>query len=581
MDTTAYDEKGVCLSRRRYLTKMKHVTTNIRGVPVLYMPYYTAEGEQGHTALRKAQVGWKSSTGLNVETEWYLFRLLGLVAPKGFDAILHLNYERGPFVGVDLEYARGNYTGYGMIYGLVDQEREDDFGEEREDIAAPEGRGRVLLRHKQFLPRDWQMQFELSYLCDLNYLEQFFPTEFHAGKDQETLLYARKQRDNWAFDVLLKTRINRFLTQTEAAPDVGVRILGESLLGDQLTFYGEGRLGAVRLRHPNYLQATDSDWIGRFDARGELDWPVHVGPFNLVPYVAARGTAWTDEPRGGKNARPYGQVGARLNTHIWRVYNDVENRLLDINRLKHIITPEVEFMLASAGSVSPDDLYALSPDIEENITDLSGVVFGVRQRLQTKRGKPGRQRNVTWMRLDVTAGIFDAEDRFEPSADGRWFSSRPEYSLGRDFIYVDYAWHVSDSTTLLADANWDIGSSSLGRSGVGLAVHRSPRLAYYVGMRTINDLETAIATLIVRYKISRKYSIVFSEQYDFDFNDGTNLLTSVSITRKFPRWYAGLTLGYDRRYNDLTLLLNLWPEGLPEAAIRTQQVSVFNRSEKN
>jgi len=594
MDMTAYDEKGVRLTQRRWLADMHHVTTNVRGLPVWYSPRLKGDYAQGHTPLRRLQAGLAGKDGLAVESEWHLFRLLGLVKPEGYDATLHLDYARGPTVGLEVDYERENYSGYALLWAMLDQKQDDEFGQEAKDIQAPQNRGRVLWRHKQFLPRDWQMQFELSYVCDRNYLRQFFSEEFYAGKEQETLVYAKKQRDNWAVDVLLQSRINRFLTQTESAPDIGARIIGEPLLNDTLTFFGEGHVGAKRwrpgtmesadkltYRRMNWEIPDDSNWMFRGDARAELNMPLRAGPVNFVPFVAVRGDVWSDKPTDGENARVFTMGGVRASTDIWRVYNNVQSRLFDVNRIKHIITPEVAVFIGGTNGVSPDNLFALSPGIEEHITRLSGGTFGVRQRWQTKRGQGKGERTVDWMELDVFAGVFDANENFHPPADGRYFMSRPEYSMGSNFISADYTWHISDSTTFLADLNYDIDDKKIGRAGVGLEVQRSPRFSYFLGLRTISDLSAAIGTYAIRYRINQKYEATFVEQYDFDYDAGTNLKTSVALTRKFPRWYVQVVASYDARWDDYTVMFNLWPEGIPEAGFKTDTFSFRERSERN
>ncbi|GAG39885.1 unnamed protein product, partial [marine sediment metagenome] len=230
---------------------------------------------------------------------------------------------------------------------------------------------------------------------------------------------------------------------------------------------------------------------------------------------------------------------------------------------------------------SPDNLFPLSPGIEEHITRLSGGTFGVRQRWQTKRGQGKSERTVDWMELDVFAGVFDANENFHPPADGRYFMSRPEYSMGSNFISADYTWHISDSTTFVADVNYDIDDKKIGRSGVGLEVQRSPRFSYFLGLRTISDLSAAIGTYAIRYRISQKYEIAFVEQYDFDYDAGTNLKTSLALTRKFPRWYFQVVGSYDARWDDFTIMFNLWPEGIPEAGFKTDTFYFRERSEKN
>jgi len=587
MDTAPYDEKGVRLSPQRWLAKMKHTTFNVRGAPVFYTPYTRTEVEQGHSALRKAQIGYDSTEGFGIETQWHMFRLLGLVRPEDVHAYLTLDWHQHSYsAGIDYEYERQNYTGYGMVYGLVNpSQEEDEFGEERRSVDAPQTRGRVLARHKQFLRDDWQMQFELSYVCDRNFLESEFPDEFHAGKEQETLIYAKKQRDNWALTSLLQARLNRFDSQAESFPDVGFHLIGQPLLGDTLTFFSESHLGGKRWRPANYIkgeEGADSAALLRADTRNEIDMPLRYGPYGIVPFVMARGTYWSDEPAGGQNARPYLQAGVRANTHIWRVYDNFHSRLWDVKRLKHIITPEVTAFFGWAGDVQPQDLYPMDPDIETHIGGLSGVTLGVHQRLQTKRGRnpDDTPMTVDWMRLDVVAGFYDSRFR-QIRSDGQFFAYRPENSIGRNHVNVDYTWNISDSTALLADMNFDIDRAIIGRSGLALAVARDPRLRYFIGLRTIEDMDSTLATFGIHYKLNKKYTLSFFEQYDFEFKGGTNSISSFSITRKLPRWYAGFTVIYDQRYQDLTLMMNFWPEGIPEVDIRTGRLRLLSRSEKN
>ena len=269
--------------------------------------------------------------------------------------------------------------------------------------------------------------------------------------------------------------------------------------------------------------------------------------------------------------------------HFWRVYNDVDSRLWDVHRLKHIITPEVVAFGSAAGNVYPDQLYPLSPQVEEIIQQNTGVNFALRQRLQTKRGPAGKQRTVDWMRLDVSLGWFQNDER-DLKGDGRFFMTRPEYSLQRSFVNVDYAWNISDSVALLADMNYDLGDGQCDLLNIGVSVQRSPRLSYFAGMRYIKELDSAIGTIGAKYKINKKYTIAAFEQYDFSFDGGLNLGTRITIVRKLPRWYVAVTFTYDARYDssdEIGLVLALWPEGVPEARLGGRRDSLLNWSSDN
>lgn len=627
-NTTPYDEKGVRLGERSWLAEMTDVTYNLQGVPLAWMPEVKTEFEEGPIPLRKASIGQHGVLGFGGQTQWHLFRLLGLLRPKGFDATLDLDwYERGPFAGINLEYDRDTFSGYADIHGLIDQEKEDDFGEERKNIDAPLQRGRILARHKQFLPGDWTLQFELSYICDRNFLEEFFPDEAYAGKEQETLLYAKKQQDNWAFTLLGKYRLNRFQDQTEAAPDAAFYLIGQPLARDVLTFFNETHAGLLRQRLPDYVTDEHRDFLGRLDTRNEVDLPLHLGPVNLTPYAVGRATYWSDEPEeDGKNCRLYGQVGTRANMHIWRVFPDVRSRVWDLQGLKHVITPEVVAFVSCAGGVrptrpfpwdqfvdvkpkywdltglrygyspevysalagagrgvhdpQPGNLFPLDPGIEEDIGRQSGVELAVSQRLQTKRGPADNLRTVDWMRLDLSLGIYDNGSPFYP-AGGRFDFYRPEYSIARNHLNADYTWNISDSTSLLADMNWDLNSGNIRIWDIGLAVTRDPRLRYYLGFRRIADLDSGVATVAASYRINEKYTVSFMEQFDTDYSGQKNLGTSVTLVRKFPRWYLATTFVLDSRTDRIGLFFTVWPEGVPEFRIGSNRMALLSESSLN
>jgi hypothetical protein len=256
----------------------------------------------------------------------------------------------------------------------------------------------------------------------------------------------------------------------------------------------------------------------------------------------------------------------------------------DIRRLKHIITPEATVFGSTTGGVDPCDLFPMDPGIEQHITQLSGGSIGVRQRLQTKRGPAGAaERTVDWMRLNVIASFFNENDP-NLAANGRFLWYRPEYSLARNNVQTEYDWQISDSTAFLSDFNWDFDNSAIGQANAGLAVARDPRVRYYVGWRYLKDLSSSLATFGVTYKLSRKYTVSFFEQYDLDFEGGQNQATNLSIIRQYPRLFAGVTLTYLQGQdtgNNVGIMFTVWPEGVPEVRLGSRTMDLLGSSDKN
>jgi hypothetical protein len=57
--------------------------------------------------------------------------------------------------------------------------------------------------------------------------------------------------------------------------------------------------------------------------------------------------------------------------------------------------------------------------------------------------------------------------------------------------------------------------------------------------------------------------------------------SSLSLIRKFPRWFLGTTFTTDRRTGDLGLYVTVWPEGIPEVRLGSGRTTLLNQSDLN
>ncbi len=555
--------------------KMRHTTFNIGGVPVLYWPYTQGTLKEGETSIRSVRTGFSGDFGLEIETEWRLFNLLGFETPVGFDATLRLDYfsKRGPGVGIDMDYQRDNYFGLFKAYYIHDTGEDNLGGKFRDEEPDTQNRGRLTFRHRQYLPDDWQLTLEASYISDKNFLEEYFESEFDKDKEQETLLYLKKQRDNWAFTLLAQWRILDFLTQTEHLPELGFRLIGESL-GDFATLYSENRAGWVRYRPADrnlhdFLRSGPRDdasgVTGRVDSRQEVDLPLTLGPVKLVPFGSIRGSAWDDSPETGGVGRVFGAGGVRSSMYLWRVY-DRESELWDIHGVRHIIKPDVTAWVSGTNRDS-NELYPFDENVED-IDEIDGVSFGVRQRWQTKRGGSGRERITDVFMLDLEVGFFNDAQNFEYT-NGFTSYSRPENSISRNYLNAAFAWRINDTTSLISESNVDLNDGELDVFNLSYVVERTPRLSYLVGHRYINETDSNLLAFGANYRISEKYT--FAVREEFDLERGETEEFSLTFIRKFPRWYVGMTFDVDEVEEDVGVSMSIWPEGFPRATIGSRR----------
>lgn len=584
------DSDGI-LPHSGFDVMLRDVQFKVGNTRVLDLPKVHSDRERPELPIRSVRVGHDSTYGTSIETRWWLSRLLGLRQPEGTDGSVSVDYygQRGVGGGVDLRYERENYFGSLLGY-IIEDNGEDRLSRTRKGIEVPEEtRGRFRFQHRHFLPYNWQVTAETSYLSDENFLEQFYRSEFNVGKEQETLLYLKRIQDNWGLSFLGKTRINDFVDQVEELPSVEYHLMGQSLFNDRLTFYSDSQISRYRYRYdPDNPMNEPDDFFTFTGTRNELDMPLTAGVFKIVPFVA--GTIGYEDGAGfmaefddggieSEEAIVIGEGGVRISMQpFWGVYPDVESRLWDLHQLRHTIRPS----LTAVSYVESDDAAK-----QRDTLDL-----GISQRWQTKRGPLGNRRTVDWLRWDVdfvwvadSSDEIAGADRFlwnEPfipliNRDGRVIPPLDRRTTGRfgprqNYVSTEVILRLTDTTSILGDAYFDMQSGVVEQLDVGISRLLWPNLTYYVGSRYLREVDNTLGqrgsnalTLAATYTLDPRYTVVLAEQFDFDY--GANIRTDVTLIRKYHRTNLALTFSADDSLDEQRIVLSLWPEGVPELSI--------------
>jgi len=600
-DTTTIDEQEGKLSDSSYEALMRDVRFKVYDRTLLYLPYVRSNLQRPDVPLKSVRIGNDSDFGTSLETQWYLSRLLGLRQPEGTDSTLALDYygERGPGAGVEIEYNRQDYFGK-LIGYMVHDTGEDDLGRARtrENLEPPRKfRGRFSWRHRQYLPHDWQLTTGLNYLSDEHFMESYYRSEFNAGVERETYLHLKRIQDNWGVSFLTKWRLNDFADKLEELPTAEFHLTGGSLFDDNFTLYSDTQISRFRQRIGNeHTTDIDEDFFSFVSHRMELDAPLKAGNIQIVPFTA--GTFGYDDRSGytrslvdgqatgefGEDKVFIGELGLRAKTQYWKVYPDIESRLWDLHKLRHIIEPE----LTVVG-------YGQSDSVVEQRDVLN---FGISQRLQTKRGRAEERRIVDWMRLDIdftwvnnSVGTSDAgpgPDRFiwnkpfvplrDLSVPGIFhgdlddeFRKFAMYGPRRNYFSADYLWRISDTTSLLSDVYYDMQSSEVQQLNVGISRMRWPDLTYYIGSRYLKRVQIGrekgsnAFVFAMSYKIDPRYTFILSNQYDFDYAE--TVRSDMTLMRRYRRIFYALTFSADQSLDRTAIVFSIWPQGVPELAI--------------
>jgi hypothetical protein len=589
--TTAGAEQGE-VSKSSYDARMHDVRLKMYDRTIFYWPYLRSNLERPDLPIKSVRFGNDNIWGTSVETRWYLARLLGLQEPEGTDSTLDLDYysRRGPGAGIETEYTRENY--FGRLLGYVIHDAgEDRLGRIRKDLRPErELRGRFTWQHRQFLPYNWQLTAETSYLSDKNFLESFYRSEYNLSKEQETILHAKRIEDNWGLSLLGKARINDFLDTLEELPTAEFHWTGQSFLDDKLTFYSDSQVSRFRQRYsPSFIDPGSEQFFSFATTRNEVDMPITMGKSKIVPFVA--GTVAYEDGMGfyrdldgsvdpAQNNVWFGETGIRASTQpYWRVFPNVKSQLWDVNQLRHLIRPYL-----TAVAYTQDDSV-----IEQRDT----LNAGISQRLQTKRGIGANERTVDWMRLDMDVTWVNNSGEASTAGPDKFLFNKPFippintfsqvipqrdrrgtalFGPRRNYFGADYSWLLSDSTAVLSDMYFDMQSGVVEQFNVGFSHLRWPNLQYYIGSRYLRRLDNGHGehgsnafTFALTYVLDPRYTLVYSEQLDFDY--GQVVRSDITLIRQYHRLYWGLTFSADESLNRQSVVFSLWPQGVPGLAI--------------
>jgi len=586
-----------------YTAYMKDVRFKYYNTTLLRLPSMRSNLMSPSVPMKSIRVGRDSTFGASVETQWFLSRLLGLKEPAGTNSTLFLDYydKRGPGGGVAVEYEREKYFGRILGYAINDH-GEDRLGRTRKNIEVPEElRGRFALQHRQFLPDDWQLTAEVSYLSDKNFLEQFYRQEFYAGKEPETLLHLKRLEDNRALAFLGKARINDFQDEVEELPSAEYHWTGQSFLDDRFVFFSDSQASRLRYRFGEGRSGEPDDYFAFAQTRNEVDMPLALGNSKVVPFVA--GTFGYDDGAGfhkelnepfsdeSEDAVWIGESGVRASTQpFWRVYPGVESALWDLHGLRHTIRPSLTAVA-----------YAASNEVaaQRNTLDL-----GISQKWQTKRGPLNNRRVVDWLELDVDF-VWVGESSEEIAGPDRFLWNQPFIPLInrtggqvppfdrrttdlfgplRDYTSAAATWRVSETTSVLGDIYLDMQEGTVEQVDVGFSRLVWPNLSYFIGSRYLRDIDNGLGqhgsnavTFAMTYMLDPRYTLVLAEQYDFDYE--ANVRSDFTLIRKYHRVNFAVTLSVDDSLDEERIVFSLWPEGVPELAIGLRRYVGLGASE--
>ena len=544
----------------------KNVTFYIGKVPIFWWPYLYQSLDRTFSYL--VAPAYLSSWGPS---------LLGQITfPIGekITSTVKLDYRsrRGVALGFDSDVTYGkddNSLAKFSAYYLQDQNPELNRTSLPRN-GTPTSRYRFSLQNRTHLTDDLTATVDVTKLSDGFILQDFFPPEFRTNPKPDNIVALTKTSPFYTLTAYGRFAFNTFFETTERLPEVAIDIKRHGLFGGPIFYEGETSVGELRRNFPANSPFQDFN-VFRIDSFHQLTYPnTYFGFLAIVPRVGFRetyysrsedltGSTYVSNPLAPEfplpNPSTLPAFGPRLNYgaevfrsvfnagiegsfKISREWDSVQNRVLGLDGLRHIIQPFANFSYVSSPNVDPATI--LQFDRIQNSTKLNPIDFpqytsidaldnwtiarvGVRNRLQTRRD----DLTVSWLELETFVDV-NFDNPFDKTKYSNVFNRLR-------FTPVPWATLVIDSQIPLLDK---------GFTEVDTSINFKPTANTVVtlGHRYLNDnpffLNSSLFTFGGYYRINDNWGVSFLEQYEAS----TNIVEQqrYSVYRDLTSWVASL-----------------------------------------
>jgi lipopolysaccharide assembly outer membrane protein LptD (OstA) len=531
------------------------------GVPTFYFPYYR-RNLGPHANNFNFTPGYRSAYGpflLNTYT-WYL--------NDAVDGKIHLDYrvKRGVGAGPDLNLHLGQWgEAEFRYYYLHDQHPNNSTGTNNfANLGVmPENRQRFYLGYQATPFTNLNLKALVNYQDDPLVLHDFFESDYRNNPQPNTFIEVNKYWNNWSLDAETTPRVNDFFDQVERLPDVKLTGFRQQIFNTLFYYESASSAGYYRqffaATNNNLFSATNSPpaySAARADTFHQLLLPwTFFNWLNVTPHAGGRFTWYSRESGpGGTNDetdRAVFNTGVETSFKVSQLWAGATNSLLDIDGLRHIIEPSVNYVfvprpttplsqLPQFDSASPSLLLLpiQFPDYDniDSIDSQNVIRFGLRNALQTKRDGQLDQLLDWNLTLDWRLNPHhDQNNLDEPFSPQQTFSD-----LYSDLTFKPRSWIVLGS-----QLRYDINGGDLNLAFHQLTLTPNERWSWGVGhwyLRNGFDGFTQSDNLITStlfFRLNDNWGLRMT--HDFNAANGRLQQQFYTIYRDLRSWTGALT----------------------------------------
>jgi LPS-assembly protein len=321
----------------------KHAVFKVGKLPFFYLPYVKARTFERPFSL-SGKAGYRSELGGFARTQTLFTLMPGFQIGANADYYAKRGFLVGPSLHTDIDThgikAHGELeTGFIHDHG---PKSKDSFGK---DI--PHSRSFISWREKIKIEDSLTGTIKIDKWSDPYITRDFKPEYFRDNQQPDNFAEATLQNDRYYLTFFSRFRLNDFQTYIERLPEITFNWVPSTLGHTGIYHQFSASIAHLKKRTLYDLEPTLS--TNRFDAYYGLFKPFKLNDWaTLTPVAGVRITHYGDIHEQGQKTQPsdytrfLGQIGADL---VFKAYGlwDTQNKRLQINGLRHNLTPLIQY----------------------------------------------------------------------------------------------------------------------------------------------------------------------------------------------------------------------------------------------
>lgn len=519
----------------------KGATLLLGNVPVMYFPSYT-RSLQRHPDFWTITPGYRSLFGPFALTSYHYFWNTNVETALNLD----WRQKRGVGVGPEINYELGKWGQGTAEYYYT---RDDESGTNSLARPLPANRHFTTFTHRLEPWENFSAKAVVHEQGDPLVLHDFFEGQYRRDTQPKSFFEASQFGRNFSLDALAQPQINGFFRTVERLPDLKLTGVRQQLGATPFYYETENSLAYLRYREGLLPAGTAATNFAAFraDSFHQIVLPeTFFGWLNLIPRVGGRFTHYGD-PDGlpgstGDRDRWVVNTGAEVSFKAARVWPGVRHELLEMDGLRHIFEPSINYAYVPRPDRQPYELPQFDRELPSQrllpleFTDYNSIDsvdsqntlrFGVRNRFQTKRA--GQVENL------LSWSVY-TDWRIRPNPGQTTFPD----------LYSDLDFSPRQWITLNSQIRYDINGRDWRETNHRLTLLPNDTWSWTFGHRYLKDNPATygagnnLLSSSLYYKVNENWAFR-SSQY-FEARDGVLEEQQYTIYRDLRSWTAGLTL---------------------------------------